>query len=60
MLERAVVRGDRLSHHLVVLVEQRHQLLGIGLLRERGEAAQVTERDRDLASMAGQQLLAIA
>ena len=55
VLERAAVLGDRVAHHAVVLAEEAEELLGLGLLGERGEAAEVAEGDRDLAPMAREQ-----
>ena len=59
VLERPAVVGDGLAHHAVVLAQQRHQLLRIRPLGKGREAAQVAERDGDLAPMSRQQLFAI-
>ena len=56
VLEGAAVLDDRVAHHAVVLARGRpSSSSGIGLLRERGEAPQVAEGDRDLPPMAGEQ-----
>ena len=47
-------------HRRVVLAERAHQLLGLGGLGERGEAAQVEEDDDDLAPVALQRVLGAA
>ena len=59
VLERAAVLDDRLAHRPVVLAQDAEQLLGLGVLGEGGEAAQVAEDRCDLPPMAGQQLLAL-
>ena len=59
VLHRAAV-GERRSADLgVVLAKDAEQLLRLGRLGERGEAAHVAEQGADLAPVAGQQRLAL-
>jgi len=48
-LEGALVPGDEGPDRGVIVAQQAHHVLGVGLLGERGEAVQVTEEHRDLA-----------
>src|SRR5712691_5524118 len=50
-LERALVLEDELAHLSVVLAQDAHDLLRLRGLRERGEPAEVEERDRDLPTV---------
>ena len=59
-LERALVRQDQPAHLRVVLAQHAHDLLRLGGLRERGEAAQVEEDHRDLAAVALERILGVA
>src|SRR5499426_3504752 len=47
-LQRTLVLEDELAHLRVILAKDSHDLLGLGRLREGGEAAQVEEYYRDL------------
>ena len=47
-------------HRDVILAQHAHDLLGLGGLREGGEAAQVQEHHGDLAPMALQRVLGVA
>ena len=48
-LERALVLHDERAHLGVILAEHAHDFLGLGGLREGGEAAQVEKHHDDLA-----------
>jgi hypothetical protein len=52
VVDRALDAGDDRAHRGVVVLEQRHDLLGLGALGKPGKAAQVAEHDNDLAAMA--------
>src|SRR5215475_11775827 len=55
-LECPVVLEDEPPHLRVVLAQHAHDLLGIGRLREGGEAAQVEEHNGHLDAVAGQRI----
>src|SRR5262245_51124826 len=59
-LERALVREDQTPHLGVVLAQYAHDLLGLGRLREGGEAAQVEEHHSHLAPMGLQGIVGAA
>src|SRR5207253_7490088 len=59
-LERALVGEDQAAHLGVVLAENAHDLLWLSGLRERGEAAEVQERDCHLTSVALEGVLGAA
>ena len=50
-LERSFESKDELSQRLVILTQYGHRLLGLPRLGKCGEAPQVAEHDRDLASV---------
>ena len=54
--ERAFELVDQSAQRGVILLENGHYLLWLGGLRERREAAQIAEDDRNLATMAFQRL----
>src|SRR5262249_61936523 len=55
----AVARVHNLPARLLVLAQQPQLLLGLGSLRESGEAPEVAEQCAYLASMPGEKLLAV-
>ena len=59
-LERALVLHDERAHLGVVFAEDAHDFLGLGGLRERGEAAEVEEHDRDLAPVGLERIVGAA
>ena len=56
-LQRALEAGHEIAERSVVLREHLHHVLGLDCLRERREAAQVAEHNRDLAAMAFEERL---
>src|SRR5688572_30088773 len=56
VLERSRMRGNELTRRRVVFANDVDQLLGLGRLYERGEPAEVEVDDRDLGTMAREEL----
>src|SRR5262249_16462932 len=56
-LNSTLVFVDQWSEAGVVLTQDRHDFLGLGALRERRKAAQVTENNRDVTAVAIEQML---
>src|SRR6516162_4864462 len=55
MLQRALEAVDLLAETAVVVLQHGDDVLGLGALGERGEAAQVAEHDRYIAAVAFQE-----
>ena len=60
LLQGPAVRHDEAAHLAVVEAQQAHHLLGLGGVRERGEAAQVEDDDGDLAPAGGERIVHVA
>ena len=60
LLQRAAVGLDEAAHLLVVAAQHAHHLLGLGGVREGGEAAQVEDDDGDLAPVRGERIVHVA
>src|SRR5207245_8942103 len=56
-LQRRLELEHERPERVVVFAQHAHHFLGLRSLRERGEAAEVAEDDRDLAAMALEKLL---